>query len=700
MLSNVFLVILFVLDFAIVYMIYFYNPSGTINRFLSLLIIPIMLSNIEILLLRTVDSILLMDIGLNMAFLDGLAFFPIFYHFSYYYPRNVMTSRRKRMIIGLYADTAIVALALFFSYLYKPETLALNEIMHFGEFLKMNPVFFTTYIIMFIYIFILLVLTIIRFVKSFQLNLLPVEKRNVTMILAGFVPMSILLIFSYFIFQPLRSGINVFLIVSTFFTCYFIILLLSFGFLDKKAALRALFNYPVTIIIILVLFNYGLSDINNYFCEILNLDLPILLVVEIMIVFLILQPLIRFFESRLIKGGPSGTSDFHKLVKDVSQDLVGIISLVELNKFLVHFFIKQLNINVFHLMVADESDGFFKTIENRNGDNISFSVDCELAGKLEGYRKIMNIQQMSLAWHEGEELAELYKRKIVLIAPLFEQHKLIGFCLLGDPGRVRAWYPAEIDELELFLSGVPFVIARCHTHERAIALEKKQALIEKMAVLSEISSGIAHEIRNPLSIISASAETMAVKDLSSNEVKRFASYIQDETTRMNKLLNRILSISINSEIRHGPVNVIQVLQRVLNLVSSKLRKKNLLTDFSYVEYSCMALVDSEVLIQVGLNLILNAVDAMSDGMKLRIRAEYSGDTKVKIVFANQGKRIPVDIRSRIFDPFFTTKKAGTGLGLSITKRLIKEASGEIILLDSENETVFQILLPAASGFIK
>ena len=87
-----------------------------------------------------------------------------------------------------------------------------------------------------------------------------------------------------------------------------------------------------------------------------------------------------------------------------------------------------------------------------------------------------------------------------------------------------------------------------------------------MAVLSEISSGIAHEIRNPLSIITASAETMASRDLSVEEVKRFASYIQDETERMSRLLNRILSVSVNSEIQHKPVNVVLVLRRALDLV--------------------------------------------------------------------------------------------------------------------------------------
>ena len=95
-----------------------------------------------------------------------------------------------------------------------------------------------------------------------------------------------------------------------------------------------------------------------------------------------------------------------------------------------------------------------------------------------------------------------------------------------------------------------------------------------MAVLSEISSGIAHEIRNPLSIIAASAETLASRELSIEDVKRFSAYIQDETERMSRLLNRMLSVCVNTTVKHRPVNILDIVQRTLDLLSAKLRKKS------------------------------------------------------------------------------------------------------------------------------
>jgi len=145
--------------------------------------------------------------------------------------------------------------------------------------------------------------------------------------------------------------------------------------------------------------------------------------------------------------------------------------------------------------------------------------------------------------------------------------------------------------------------------------------------------------------------------------------------------------------------VLAVIRRSLDLISSKLRTKGLKVEFSSRK-RCIAVIDKEVLMQICLNLILNAVDAMSSGMLLRLEAEYFEDDWVKIVIANEGEKIPDDIRPRIFDPFFTTKKSGTGLGLSITQRLVREAAGEICLVDSEDETVFQILLPVSANFMR
>ncbi|RKX81719.1 MAG: hypothetical protein DRP57_11485, partial [Spirochaetes bacterium] len=96
------LILLFTLNIALIYIIYSYNPLGSLNRFLSLLLIPITLTNLEMLFLYSARESMPMRIGLNMAIFGIIFFFPLFYHFSYYFPRKKIQHFSKRLFIFLY----------------------------------------------------------------------------------------------------------------------------------------------------------------------------------------------------------------------------------------------------------------------------------------------------------------------------------------------------------------------------------------------------------------------------------------------------------------------------------------------------------------------------------------------------------------------------------------------------------------------
>ena len=239
------------------------------------------------------------------------------------------------------------------------------------------------------------------------------------------------------------------------------------------------------------------------------------------------------------------------------------------------------------------------------------------------------------------------------------------------------------------------VIERCNTHSQAIEIEKKQARIEKFAVLHEITSGVAHEIRNPMSIISTSAETIATKDLPEGERKKLAGYIQEETSRGSRLLKNILSIAPQkSNIHNMSTDVKQVISHTFELIASHAQKKDLSLRIIIKAERIIALIDKEALTQVCINILLNAIEATPYGGYVLAIINKAGVGQVEIRIANSGTPISEEIRKKIFDPFITTKPNGTGLGLSVSQRLIKEAGGSLQLIDDEKETVFQVILPA------
>ena len=212
---------------------------------------------------------------------------------------------------------------LYVTYMLKPESVIGADVRRLLVFFKMNPVFFSVFIVTMAYMFILLLLTIVRFVRSLRINLLSGEKRNIIMILVGFIPTSFALLFSYFLFLPLQSGIYIYLAISSFYTVYFIALLFSFGYVDRIAAVRTLLTYPLLLVIIFTLFKYGLIELNLSLAEGFGIDLQIILLAELLVLILFLQPVVKFFESRLFRAGAAASGDFHRLLKESAGRLSG-----------------------------------------------------------------------------------------------------------------------------------------------------------------------------------------------------------------------------------------------------------------------------------------------------------------------------------------------------------------------------------------
>ncbi len=225
-------------------------------------------------------------------------------------------------------------------------------------------------------------------------------------------------------------------------------------------------------------------------------------------------------------------------------------------------------------------------------------------------------------------------------------------------------------------------------------MEQKQARIEKIAVLNEITSEVAHEIRNPLSIIATSAETIASKKLSAREIERLANDIQEETERMSGLLKRLLSLPTQKTIQHSRTDIGEAVSRTFKFISQKAQEKQVHLEFSCESGECYAMINREAFIQVCLNLSLNAIEVLPENGTLKAVIKADRDT-VDVYITDNGPGIPENIIPRIFEPFFTTKPEGTGLGLAISKRIINEAGGSIKAASTAEGTVFRIRLPGA-----
>lgn len=233
-----------------------------------------------------------------------------------------------------------------------------------------------------------------------------------------------------------------------------------------------------------------------------------------------------------------------------------------------------------------------------------------------------------------------------------------------------------------FLKGKPAEIAEENERLREEASQK-----EKFKAVATLASGLAHEVKNPLTAIKTFTEYLPHKLDDKEFLQIFSKLVGKEVDRIDNLVQELLDFARPSASQFSPTNIHAVINETLDLLSSDLIKRGIKTDRTLSAEPSILMADKNQLKQVFLNLFMNAIDAMPHGGILRIETIIEGAlTKPKtpnpkpqliISISDTGCGIAKDDLKHIFDPFFTKKDGGTGLGLSIVKGIIENHGGKI-----------------------
>lgn len=221
---------------------------------------------------------------------------------------------------------------------------------------------------------------------------------------------------------------------------------------------------------------------------------------------------------------------------------------------------------------------------------------------------------------------------------------------------------------------------------------------ERLAALGQLTAGLAHELRNPLGTIRASAEMLGKRVAGNDAIAaELTSYIEGEVDRANTLVGRFLDFARPLSLRKSSVDVNALADRAAEaLVREKAERagrihKNLDPSVKIVQ------ADPDLLERVLVNLILNALEASPDEATVTVKTRQTAEA-VEITVLDRGQGVAPELREQIFNPFFTTKPTGVGLGLAISARIVGEHGGAI-RVDSEpgRGASFTVSLPAAES---
>jgi two-component system NtrC family sensor kinase len=213
--------------------------------------------------------------------------------------------------------------------------------------------------------------------------------------------------------------------------------------------------------------------------------------------------------------------------------------------------------------------------------------------------------------------------------------------------------------------------------QRNKAIESNLAQQGKMASLGVLSSGVAHEINNPLGVILGYAGYIESKMTDSDPNYQYIHEIKRESKRCKKIVQDLLSYARTPRPTLEATNLNDLLQQIIDFAANHTDMRGITISTKLAPDLPAVELDGDQMRQVAINLILNAGGAMPDGGTLTVSTEASDDRHVKIVFSDSGCGIATESMEKIFEPFYTTKARGTGLGLAITKQIIEQHQGEI-----------------------
>lgn len=369
--------------------------------------------------------------------------------------------------------------------------------------------------------------------------------------------------------------------------------------------------------------------------------------------------------------------------------------------------IKQITpVDSIFLYLPDENTEKYKEQGTVEKNVSSFSARGKLVSWLAvNERPLVISESLSLLSYFSEEERNLLKQlKAELVYPLNVMNRISGILIMGKKVNGKKFGKQDLELLSLLLGQAAFAIEHASLYEVQRDRLKRMYRTDRLAVLGELAAGAAHEIKNPLTSIRSTIQYLSNDFDAESEKGQMMYELLNETERINKIVQGLLSFARPSELNKTEVNLEQLINQTLLLVNNTLKKQQVEIEFEYFTEQVTIMGDTEQLKQVCLNIILNAVEAMKNNETDRPRTLYISmeqgamiDARTRYLllsFEDTGKGIDEKDIENVFNPFFTTKEDGTGLGLAICYGIVSRHKGELEVRSTKGKgTCFTLKLP-------
>jgi signal transduction histidine kinase len=682
------------------------NPKNTAHRLFACFVLSFATWNIgEVIMINSINPVHAV-FGVRVIF-AGLTFAPLFFlHFSFVFPfkRESQWVRGWRLF-PLYLIPVAILVTFFLTFQIDIERFKeLKSVFYYGLLLD-EPLIFLVFVGSGSFFWGSCTFWGIKnLIQSLRTTRIPRQKLQIKYLIFGIVTMAIagtVINFLNYFFKlewPIFFLASLYsLLVSLFFT----IALIRYRLLDIHLIIRGGIVYStvsglILAIYILIVKNIGEAISRQAYGRSLFVESALILA----LVFLLLpfqrkvgDWIDRFFYMERVR--------FRTKLSEFSRTLTELVDLDEVARTSVYFIRQTFHVDpIAFFSFRNEADEYHLIFGAPIDGEMKYSSRHPFVRKVESNGRPVDLEHLRESAGDGEGIDDLIEKGWVAVAPFFLKEKLLGFILLGRKRSQKDYTVEELELLEAFSNQAALAVSRALIY-RDMSLKDKQIMqAEKMAAIGELAAGIAHEIRNPLGIITGSAETLRKRGEKKIR-EEMINYILEESSRINGLISSFLDFARPKEPKLESCDLREVLEKTLLLLSPQAHTLGVEIMKEIPEKPLWISIDPDQMRQAFTNLGVNALEAMPQGGVLRVTVVENTKSRVAVTFNDTGKGVPKEVRTKVFDPFFTTKEGGTGLGLSIAHRIISQHGGDISLeAGNERGSTFSITLPLIKEIVQ
>ncbi|MFN8640823.1 MAG: ATP-binding protein [Candidatus Binatia bacterium] len=285
--------------------------------------------------------------------------------------------------------------------------------------------------------------------------------------------------------------------------------------------------------------------------------------------------------------------------------------------------------------------------------------------------------------------------------PFIGGNELLGFLGLGRKRGMQAYSTGDLDLLTRVAAEASIALQNARLYEELRKSREAVTRVNRLSAIGTLAAGVAHEIRNPLVSIQTFFQ-LAPHRLDDEEfMTSFLRLAENEVHRIGRLVSELLTFAKSPSAAMKEVDINEIVGRVVSLLAPQASAGRVSLKGRLTDRLPPVVGDSDQLMQVFLNLTLNALQATKENGEVIIETrsvKREAERYCEVSVSDSGEGIPEEIRESIFDPFFTTKEKGSGLGLAICHQIIQETGGFMSVESTKNKgSTFTVSLPAQEG---